>query len=85
MLIDLDSSCSRLNFSSYSSYSAGNRPWIMSVADLNNDNKNDIVVVNRDNKTRSFISVEEEKRKKAAYKKKEIESILARIKPVSNL
>ncbi|CAF0948338.1 unnamed protein product [Adineta steineri] len=41
-----DSSCQSLTYSSYITYSTGNQPWSISIADLDNDNNNDIIVLN---------------------------------------
>ncbi|CAF1164735.1 unnamed protein product [Adineta steineri] len=42
----IDSSCQSLTYSPYISYSTGNKPWSISIADLDNDNNNDIIVTN---------------------------------------
>ncbi|CAF1651013.1 unnamed protein product, partial [Adineta steineri] len=41
-----DVSCQSFTYSSYKPYSTGNQPWSISIADIDNDNKNDIIVLN---------------------------------------
>ncbi|CAF1561274.1 unnamed protein product, partial [Adineta steineri] len=43
---DVDSPCQSLTYSAYIYYSTGNQPWSISIADLDNDNSNDIIVLN---------------------------------------